>query len=674
MNSSTGRPLHAVTSPGLWRLRPDLETLLDADIALWPLCAPGRLAGIIGWGQRPSGLRAQKLARMFGKPAILLEDGFLKSYAPGQGEPAHSYVIDRSGIYFDARSDSALGRLIDGTVLSQAEQERVERAMTFIRDNRLSKYNNSPLRPLSEAGLPAGKPFVLLIDQVPGDASIAGALATDATFEEMLLCAKEDHPHATIAVRTHPAAGERSLLVRAARKHGIEIVVPERMNPWPLIEEAEAVYTVSSQLGFEALMAGSRVHCFGVTYYSHRGLTEDHCPAPQRARASLEQIFHAAYIGYSRYLDLHDRQPVEIERALEQIRTVRDQRNRIGRRVYTGGLSPWKRRALDPFIRGSQGEAVHCMSFNKAVALAERNNGMVAIWGSSRPLPQTVPAVRFEDGFIRSRGLGANLALPCSVAMDGEHVYYDARGESMLEHIIATHPFPEVLTERAARLIDMIVSRGVSKYNVGDEVKMPAVEPGRLRILVPGQVEKDASIRFGSPVIRTNKGLVEAVRRLYPDAFVAYKEHPDVTSGLRSGGETPVDADIIVREGDIKHWIGWCDRVETMTSLTGFEAIIRNKQVGVHGIPFYAGWGLTDDRIAVPRRNRVITKEMLAAAALILYPFYIHPLSAMPCTVEELVEEIARKRNVPVSALQRMRQAIAQSINRSAVRIRDGRN
>jgi capsular polysaccharide export protein len=258
--------------------------------------------------------------------------------------------------------------------------------------------------------------------------------------------------------------------------------------------------------------------------------------------------------------------------------------------------------------------------------------------------------------------------------MDDEHVYYDARGASRLEHLIATHAFPAELTERAARLVASIVARGVSKYNVGTEVALPDVGEGRLRILVPGQVEKDASIRFGSPVVKTNRALVSAVRKLYPDAFLAYKEHPDVTSGLRSGGDTPIDADTIVREGDIKHWIAWCDRLETMTSLAGFEALIRQKPVGVHGIPFYAGWGLTDDRLDVPRRSRKVSVEMLAAATLILYPFYIHPLSAMPCTPEELVEEIALNRTVPVSWLARARQRIFQSINRSAVKIRDGRN
>lgn len=670
---SGSRPTLAVTSPGLWAQRREFETILDAHIRVFPAVLPFAVDGFVGWGGRASGLRARRLGRRFGKQVVLLEDGFLKSYAPGSLDPAHSYVVDRSGIYFDATRPSDLTGLID-LGATEAQAERARSIMARIRESRLSKYNNSPIRPLSESGLVPGRPFVLVVDQVAGDASIAGALADETRFGAMLEHARAHYPGAIIAARTHPAAGDRSPVLNAARRLGIEVAVPVRMNPWPLIEEADAVYTVSSQLGFEALMAGTTVHSFGVTYYSHRGLTVDHSVAPlPRAPARLEQVFHAAYLGYSRYLDLHDRQPVQIERAMDQMLAVRDQRNQIARRVYTGGLSPWKRRALDPFVVGPQGRAVHSGSLKQAVALAAANDGQVALWGTSKPMPAPVPAVRFEDGFIRSRGLGANLALPSSLAMDWDHVYYDARGESRLEHIIANHDFSAELLDRAALLVASIVEKGVSKYNVGDAVAFPRVDPGRHKILVPGQVEKDASIRYGSPDIKTNRGLVMAVRALYPDAYLAYKEHPDVTSGMRSGGAVPDAADAIVRDGDIKHWIAWCDRVETMTSLAGFEALIRNKPVGVHGIPFYAGWGLTDDRLPVPRRSRVITVEMLAAAALVLYPFYVHPLSGMPCRVEDLVEEIALKRQVKVSAFRRLVLAISQSINRSAVRIRDRR-
>lgn len=665
----------AVTSRGLWAQRDDIARLTGAEIVLWPLAMPERVDGFVGWGHKPSGIRAAALARRHGKMLILMEDGFLKGHAPGQAEPSLSFVLDRTGMYFAADKPNDLKTLIDTPLEDPAALLRARRVMDLIRDRQVSKTNNAPILTLGEAGLGGMGDFVLLVDQVAGDASIAAAGASETSFEDMLKDAASRYPGARLVVRTHPAAGPRSLFGRAAEKLGLPIITPPRMNPWPLLEAATAVYTVSSQLGFEALMAGRTVHCFGQSYYSHRGLTVDHLARPAEQAASLEAMFHLAYIDYSRYLDLHERKPVEIETVIDQIATVRDHRNRLRVRIHTGGLSPWKRKALDPFVHSMAGPAIHHLTLASAVNAARTEGGAVALWGSSRPLPEGVEAMRFEDGFIRSRGLGVNLTLPCSLAMDGEHPYYDARGASRLEMILSTHVFDAALVARAERLAGTIVSGGVSKYNVVEAADLPQVAPGRLKILVPGQVEKDASIRFGSPVVQSNAALVRAVRALYPDAFIAYKEHPDVTSGLRSGGAAVEGADLIVRHGGINDWIFWADRIETMTSLTGFEALLRGRKVGVHGLPFYAGWGLTDDRIAMPdgRRGRNLSKAELVAAALILYPSYVHPLSRMPCRVEELVAEIAANKPVAPTGWQRLKDRIARSINRTAVKIRDGR-
>lgn len=670
-----GRKTYAVVSHGLWRQRADIARVLDAEIVAWPFFRPGRVDGFVGWGRRPSGLRALRLAAARGREAVTLEDGFLRGFAPGHSDPPHSFVVDRLGIYFDAARPSGLERLLDDPVRDEAALARARRLIDLLRGERLSKYNNSPLLSCEQAGLPEGRPFVLLVDQVAGDASIAGAGAGPERFREMLVHAAETYPGRMLAVRTHPAAGERSLLRRAAAELGLDIVVPPRMNPWPLLEAAESVYTVSSQLGFEALMAGRTVHCFGTTYYSGRGLTLDHAASPPRRRpASLEQVFHAAFLDYSHYLDLHTRERCTLERAIEQAVTVRDQRCRLDRPVFSAGLSSWKRTAMTPFLTGLGGPPVHHRSLRAAVRAARAGDGIVAVWGSDRPLPESVAAMRIEDGFIRSRGLGVTLTAPSSIAVDGPHIYYDARGESRLEAIIAHGDFDEALKARARRLAHLLVRRGVSKYNLGTAADLPAVADGRLRILVPGQVEKDASIRFGSPAVRSNAALVRAVRALYPDAFIAYKEHPDVVSGMRSGGSVPDAADVVARSGDILHWIAWADRIETMTSLAGLEALLRGKPVGTHGAPFYAGWGLTDDRLAIPRRRRRIDLDTLVAASLILYPFYVHPLSRLPCRPEDLVEEIAAspaaRRQSLVGAAWR---GVVQEVTRVEVRLRDWR-
>ena len=78
------------------------------------------------------------------------------------------------------------------------------------------------------------------------------------------------------------------------------------MSPWALFEGARAVYTVSSQLGFEAIFAGHRPNVFGLPFYAAWGLTDDHHPLslPRRGRPlSRAQMFAATMILYPVWYD-----------------------------------------------------------------------------------------------------------------------------------------------------------------------------------------------------------------------------------------------------------------------------------------------------------------------------------------------------------------------------------
>ena len=78
-----------------------------------------------------------------------------------------------------------------------------------------------------------------------------------------------------------------------------------------------------------------------------------------------------------------------------------------------------------------------------------------------------------------------------------------------------------------------------------------------------------------------------------------------------------------------------------MTSLAGFEALLRGLRVVVYGRPFYAGWGLTTDLPPFDRGRR-LSLDQLVAGALILYPRYLDPLTRLPCGPEILIERLDR--------------------------------
>jgi capsular polysaccharide export protein len=83
--------------------------------------------------------------------------------------------------------------------------------------------------------------------------------------------------------------------------------------------------------------------------------------------------------------------------------------------------------------------------------------------------------------------------------------------------------------------------------------------------------------------------------------------------------------------------------VHVLSTLAGFEALLRGCRVVCHGAPFYAGWGLTDDRLPVPRRSRRLSLEALVAGALILYPRYVSVFDSAPCEVEVAVDGLVQQ-------------------------------
>ena len=169
-----------------------------------------------------------------------------------------------------------------------------------------------------------------------------------------------------------------------------------------------------------------------------------------------------------------------------------------------------------------------------------------------------------------------------------------------------------------------------------------AVTTGKRRILVPGQVEDDRSVLTGGGRVRTNLDLLKQVRERAPDAHIVYKPHPDVEAGHRIGSIADDVAlgiaDEIVRNQPITSLIDSVDEVHVITSLAGFEALLRGKPVTTYGVPFYAGWGLTEDLGEVPaRRTARRTLDELVAAALLLYPRYLDPMTGLPCPPEVLI-------------------------------------
>lgn len=620
---------------------PHIAALLQAEVAhaRWP---GQEVDAVIGWGRKASGMRAIALAERLGKPWVLAEDSFLRSIDLGFRDAALAIVLDDVGIYYDATGPSRLEALA-GAPHDAAQRERAARLMQRWREGRVSKYNHT-----REQAPPVAAGYVLAVDQTAGDSSIGCGLAGAKSFTRMLEAALDEHPDAQVLLKVHPD-------VISGRKQGhFSALTPGQASrvslmatdahPPGLIEPARAVYTVTSQMGFEALLWRRPVRVFGMPFYAGWGLTADELPAPTRRRPiALEALAHAALIEYARCIDPETLQRCEPEALLDWMSLQRRQRERFSPQVLAIGFRGWKKPIARAFFSGSQ-LVFGCEGSPQA------EGATVAVWGLSPapPSPPTRRVVRLEDGFLRSVGLGADLVRPLSWVMDGRGMYYDASRPSDLEALLAETSFDDALRDRARALRERITQAGLTKYNVGTKAWRRPVNAKRV-VLVPGQVESDASIAHGALGLRTNAALLRAAREAAPDARLIYKPHPDVVAGLRPASEAEANGSIlcdeVVTDVPMHMLLEGVDELHTLTSLAGFEALLRGVAVVCHGSPFYAGWGLTSDRLAHPRRGRKLTLDELVAGALILYPTYVSRRSGRFTTPERAVDELLAWRN-----------------------------
>jgi capsular polysaccharide export protein len=228
--------------------------------------------------------------------------------------------------------------------------------------------------------------------------------------------------------------------------------------------------------------------------------------------------------------------------------------------------------------------------------------------------------------------------------------------------------FPPALLQRARLLMARLVSEGITKYSAGATRVELAVPVGTRRLLVPGQVANDLSVRLGGAGVAGNEDLLARVRAANPDAYIVYKPHPDVEAGHRPGAMLDAHslrhANIVLRGVPMAALITAVDEVHTLTSLAGYEALLRNRRVVVHGQPFYAGWGLTEDLAPLPRRDRKLSLEELSAGLLLLYARYVDPVTGIPCPAEVLLDRLATPTLWRAGPLVRLRQLQGRLIAR----------
>ncbi|RVU83383.1 hypothetical protein EOL70_16790 [Leucothrix sargassi] len=639
----------------------NLKKLLKSQNIIYKPTKKQNIDAVIGWGRKSNTEQAKAFASRHNTPYITLEDGFIHSMSQGRlGAHSWSLVIDKKGIFYDATQPSDLEELINATQLTSEQLARAKSCIQLITFNDITKYNNAPLV-LPDYIKRFHNP-ILVLDQVDGDMSIPYSMASKASFESMLEAAIKENPDASILVKRHPD------VINGKRKGCIFLPEPlpknihlinDNINSLVLMKHVSKVYVVSSQAGFEGLLLGKEVICFGAPFYAGWGLTTDRFDKTlsvakrRESGANLFTVFYCAYILYSRYLHPVTQRPCEIEPVLEYVKSQYSQYLKNSGQLICFGLTPWKRKFIKHFLKSNDNRIYFVKNIKESEALNIDQDSKLIIWsGRHEQLVSELAnktgasVIKVEDGFLRSVNLGSNYSLPSSIVFDDKGIYFDPTKASRLEVLLNRGSYNQEKLDRAKLLREKIISLGISKYNPGSQAKysLHQCEENKVVVLVPGQVADDASIKLGCVDIKTNLDLLKTTRQAKPDAYIIFKPHPDVVSDNRAGAIREEEALKYCDKVETKHSLANClavaDEVHTLTSLVGFEALMRGITVYCYGLPFYSNWGLTHDRHTIERRQRKLTIDELTAATLIDYPTYFDWETKQFTSPEVVVEKL----------------------------------
>ncbi len=606
---------------------------IDIDLVVGPIDRD--LDAVAAWGNSPTSQRAISAGLRRNLPVVYLEDAFLRSITPDESEPLIGLTFDRQAPYFDANRPTDLEDLLNAATPETGPNLAYDEYL----DSQLSKYNAACAPQPDEH-------YVLVVDQLKDDASIKLGQAEAKDFALALEAALDENPDVPVFVKPHPRSQDGHFDYGNLPTGVFQL--PANSDPILAVKGATNVYCVTSQLGFEAILHGKRPRVFGIPFYAAWGLSADEKMCVRRNNLlSREMLFRTVFQSYCRWFDPLTGEAtnfVDALRGLHARRKLHILRSRIG---VAAGFARWKRPWMKRLLPG-----IEFVSIANAGERASDLNVDCAVWASKSTselvqdcAKNDVRLWRVEDGFVRSNGLGAELTPPGSLVFDDQGIYYDPSRTNLLRQRLELGvELPEHKAARATTLHSKLIEGAVSKYNL--RTKRSYDFPQEMRkILVPGQVEDDASILKGSGSTKSNIELLRRTREANPDAFIAYKPHPDVEATLRSGAyserELNAYCDQVLYDCDPIYAIDNVDEVWTITSLLGFEALIRRKVVVCFGRPFYSGLGLTTDSEGEKsERQKTIGLTSLIHGALIEYPMYFCANSGIALSAEQHLEAI----------------------------------
>lgn len=256
-----------------------------------------------------------------------------------------------------------------------------------------------------------------------------------------------------------------------------------------------------------------------------------------------------------------------------------------------------------------------------------------------------------EDGFLRSLYPSHISQNPLSVIYDRKGAYYDYKICSDLEDLIKNTDLTEGQEKEAFAAIDYIKSNKLSKYVIGsDPIEEHVTEDfDENAVLILDQTFGDASLEYGGIKKRDLVNIENDILRHYGDRKIFLKTHPDVIAGKKKGCFEKLyhhQNVKIINNISLTTLLEKKPKVIALTSLSGFEALLYDCDVTLYGLPWYAGYGLTEDKHkdaeALSLRRKAMPLSHLFYVAYMKYPIYLDPNTQKKSNFWRIAHYLAR--------------------------------
>ena len=268
-----------------------------------------------------------------------------------------------------------------------------------------------------------------------------------------------------------------------------------------------------------------------------------------------------------------------------------------------------------------------------------------------------VPIITMEEGFIETifpanskNEVKIELRRPYSAVFDDVGIYYFGGAPSRLEQILNSDSYSldTKSLNRSKQLMETIRKECISKYNYQPIVCEKTTGCAKEKVLVIDQVWNDQAIRDGLADDAIFDEMLDVAIKENPNADILVKTHPVTLQTSHLGHYSYLQSHDNVYKIDAPvnpiSLLEQVDKVYVCTSQMGFEALMCGKEVHVFGMPFYAGWGVTHDRLRCPRRTKKRTVEEIFYAAYIKYSVYVSYKTNSVCEIEQAIDELLELR------------------------------